>query len=448
VELGSLTVIGGQWGDEGKGKVVDLLAPDFHAVARFNGGHNAGHTVRFGDRRFALHLVPSGIVWPETRCYLGAAMVVDPQALVTELETLAAEGVDPAGRVMLSERAALILPSHRALDLAREASRGSDRIGTTGRGIGPAYQDVAHRRGLRAYLLRDPERFSAAAAGLMELHNRELERLHGADPVDVETEAEALRRAAERLADLVGDVSAALGAHLAAGEAVLFEGAQGVLLDVYHGTYPFVTSSSCLPGLAAVSCGIPPRRLGRVLGVFKAYETRVGSGPFPTEDAGELGERLRRRGGEFGTTTGRPRRCGWFDAVAARYAVRVAGVDAVALTKLDVLDGLPAVRVAVAYEDPAGHRLATPPADPEALARVRPVYEDLPGWSGTTSGATDPDALPAEAWAYVRFLERQIGVPVVLVSTGPRREETVIPGDGPWAEPLRRAVARAVAATA
>ncbi len=433
----SLTVVGGQWGDEGKGKVVDLLAARFPAVVRYNGGHNAGHTVRFADRRFALHLVPSGIVHPEVNCYMGAGMVVDPTALVAELDRLAGEGVDHAGRLWLSPRATLIVPTHRILDGAREGARGDHPIGTTGRGIGPAYQDLAGRRALRAFVLAEPDRLRTEATELMIAHARELERLYGDDSFELEVALDDLLAAADRIAPLVREVGPELRRHAAAGEPILFEGAQGVLLDLAWGTYPFVTSSSCLPGSAAISCGVGPRLLGPVLGIMKAYVTRVGGGPFPSELDDEMGETLRRRGAEFGTTTGRPRRCGWFDAVAARFAVDVAGIEAVALMKLDVLDGLDTLRVVTAYELPDGTRLDTVPADHRRLETLRPVLEELPGWSQPTVGLTDAARLPAAALDYIGFLERQIGVPVVVVSTGPRREETLVRGDGPVAGRLR-----------
>ncbi len=412
-------VLGGQWGDEGKGKIVDLLSGGFRAVVRYNGGHNAGHTVKFGDRHFALHLIPSGIIHAETRCYMGAAMVVDPLALVEETV---------AGRLAISPRATLILPTHQALDAAREAARGGSAIGTTGRGIGPAYQDLAQRRALRAGLFLQPGRFRERARVLMGAHNRELTGLFGAPPVDVERALDRLTPAVEQLAPMVGAVGPALLEHEAAGRPILFEGAQGIMLDLYHGTYPFVTSSSCLPGAAAVSCGVPTRLLGPVLGIMKAYVTRVGGGPFPTELTGGVGDQLRERGTEFGTTTGRPRRCGWFDAVAARYAVRVAGVDAISLMKLDVLDDLEEIKVAVAYRTQDGSLLAEPPADVDDLDTVAPVYETVSGWQGSSVGATLEDQLPAGACAYIDLLERELGVPVAVVSTGPRRRETLVRG--------------------
>jgi len=430
-------VIGGQWGDEGKGKVVDLLTSDFAAVVRYNGGNNAGHTVRFADRKFALHLVPSGIIHDGVTCYLGSGMVVDPTGLVAEMDTLVEEGVHIEGRIKLSPRATLILPTHKALDAAREGKLGAGKIGTTGRGIGPAYQDRAQRRGLRAHVLADGDRLRERAFALMEQHNRELEVLFGIEPVDLDDAFTELEAAARRLAPMIAEVGPALRRHQAAGDGVLFEGAQGVMLDLAWGTYPFVTSSSCLPGFAAASCGIGPKLLGPVIGVMKAYATRVGSGPFPTELEDATGERMRERGVEYGTTTGRPRRCGWFDAVAARYAVEVAGIDAVAVTKLDVLDGLETVKVATGYRLPDGSTTDTFPADSELAEALEPIYEELPGWNAQTEGVISEDDLPAEAKSYLAYLEEKIGAPAVIVSTGPRREETLIRGDSALADQLR-----------
>jgi adenylosuccinate synthase len=437
----SLMIIGGQWGDEGKGKVVDLLSSGFAAVVRYNGGNNAGHTVRFADRHFALHLVPSGIIHDGTTCYLGSGMVVDPTGLVAEMDTLVGEGVEIDGRIKLSPRATLILPTHRALDSAREGMRGADKIGTTGRGIGPAYQDRAQRRGLRAHVLTEQDRLRERALALMEQHNHELTTLFGAEPVDLDSAIDELERAASRLAPTVSEVGPALRGHRAAGDGVLFEGAQGVMLDLAWGTYPFVTSSSCLPGFAAASCGIGPKLLGPVIGVMKAYATRVGSGPFPSELEDATGERMRERGAEFGTTTGRPRRCGWFDAVAARYAIEVAGIDAVAVTKLDILDGFETVKVATSYRLPDGSTLDTFPADAELAESLEPSYEELPGWSAPTEGVIAEDDLPAEAKSYLAFLEEKIGAPAVIVSTGPRREETLVRGDSGLANQLRSIIA-------
>ncbi len=436
----ALLVLGGQWGDEGKGKVVDLLSAGFRAVVRYNGGHNAGHTVKFGDRHFALHLVPSGIIHGGSRCYMGACMVVDPLALVAEIADLEEKGVDVNGRLTVSPRATLILPTHQALDVARERARGTSSIGTTGRGIGPAYQDLAQRRALRVGVLTEPEQLAADAVALMQSHNRELDLLFAAPPVDIEQSLRSLQDAARMLSPLVGEIGPALGRHAERGDPILFEGAQGIMLDLYHGTYPYVTSSSCLPGAAAVSCGIPVGMLGPALGVMKAYVTRVGGGPFPTEIEGAVGDRLRERGNEFGTTTGRPRRCGWFDAVAARYAARVGGLAGVALMKLDVLDGLEEIRVAVGYRTADGRVLAEPPADARKLEDIEPEYATLPGWGATTRGITKEGDLPPAARAYLEFFEDHLGVPIVLVSTGPRREETLIRGRSALADRLRGAV--------
>jgi len=437
----SLMIIGGQWGDEGKGKVVDLLSSGFAAVVRYNGGNNAGHTVRFADRHFALHLVPSGIIHDGTTCYLGSGMVVDPTGLVAEMDTLIGEGVEIDGRIKLSPRATLILPTHRALDGAREGMRGADKIGTTGRGIGPAYQDRAQRRGLRAHVLTEQDRLRERALALMEQHNHELTTLFGAEPVDLDSALDELERAASRLAPTVSEVGPALRGHRAAGDGVLFEGAQGVMLDLAWGTYPFVTSSSCLPGFAAASCGIGPKLLGPVIGVMKAYATRVGSGPFPSELEDATGESMRERGAEFGTTTGRPRRCGWFDAVAARYAIEVAGIDAVAVTKLDILDGFETIKVATSYRLPDGSTLDTFPADAELAELLEPIYEELPGWNTPTEGVITEENLPAEAKSYLAFLEQKIGAPAVIVSTGPRREETLVRGESGLANQLRSIIA-------
>jgi adenylosuccinate synthase len=434
-------IVGGQWGDEGKGKVVDLLSAGYPVVVRYNGGHNAGHTVRYADRRFALHFVPSGIIHPEVLCYLASGMVVEPSSLVDEMDTLAAEGISVEGRIFLSPRATLILPTHRALDGAREGARGTDKIGTTGRGIGPAYQDTAQRRGLRAYLLGDPDRLEQESRAVMQHHNRELADLYGAEPVDLNRAVAELLEAAERLAPMLKEVGPEITRYADTGTPILFEGAQGVLLDLTWGTYPFVTSSSCLPGTAATSCGISPKLLGPVVGIMKAYATRVGGGPFPSELKGAEGDRLRERGAEYGTTTGRPRRCGWFDAVAARYAVQVAGIDAIAITKLDVLDGFGTVNVAVAYELADGTEIDTVPADPRQMAEIRPRFEEIPGWQHPTEGLTDQSDLPAEAERYLRRLEELVGAPIVLVSTGPRREETLVRGDSALARRLAEVIA-------
>ncbi|MBD3873382.1 MAG: adenylosuccinate synthetase [Acidobacteria bacterium] len=402
MSTGSLMIIGGQWGDEGKGKVVDLLSAGFAAVVRYNGGNNAGHTVRFADRRFALHLVPSGIIHDNVRCYLASGMVVDPTGLVAEMDKLEEEGVAIDGRIVLSPRATLILPTHRALDGAREGTLGAGKIGTTGRGIGPAYQDRAQRRALRAHVLAEPVRLRERALALMKQHNRELRKLFDAPTVDLDQAMAEIEDAAVRLAPLLGEVG---------------------------------------PALRSPSCGIGPRFLGPVVGVMKAYATRVGSGPFPSELEDATGERMRERGAEFGTTTGRPRRCGWFDAVAARYAVEVAGIDAVAVTKLDILDGFETIKVVTGYRLPDGSTIDTFPADAEVAEALEPLHEELPGWTAPTEGVVHEDNLPPEAISYLDFLEKKLGVPTVIVSTGPRREETLVRGSSELAQHLRSIIA-------
>jgi adenylosuccinate synthase len=427
----NVVIVGGQWGDEGKGKVVDLLCPAFANVVRFNGGNNAGHTVKFADRHFALHLIPSGILQPTCRCLIGPGVVIDPTALLEEIRLLEEQAVSVRPRLLVSSRAHLVLPSYRALDLAREAASGAGKLGTTGRGIGPAYEGRARRTGVRIGVARNPKRLREAVAAA----SAELEQALARYPEAPLPSAEDLDRtveAAATLAPLLGDVSRALAEADAAGQPILFEGAQGTLLDVDHGTYPFVTSSGCLAGYAAPACGLPARALGGVLGVFKAYTTRVGSGPFPTELADGTGEHLRRRGNEFGTTTGRPRRTGWFDAVAARAAVRWSGIEAVALTKLDVLDELAEIRVATAYQV-GGQTTVEFPDDAEEVGMASPVYETLPGWQANSAAVTTPEKLPELARRYVARIEELIGVPVVVISTGPRREETIVRQVQPFA---------------
>jgi adenylosuccinate synthase len=422
--MANVVVIGGQWGDEGKGKVVDLLCPAFAHVVRFNGGANAGHTVRFADRHFALHLVPSGIVQPGCRCLVGPGVVLDPVGLADEIRMLEEQGVSVRPRLTLSPRCHLVLPVHRALDLARENARGDGKIGTTGRGIGPTYESRAARTGVRLGLVRTPARFREAVRDLTGALSHQLPK-SGAGKPPGDDENERAVEAALSVAPLLGDVSSILVDANREGRPTLFEGAQGTFLDVDHGTYPFVTSSGCLAGYAAPSCGLPARTIHGVLAVLKAYTTRVGGGPFPTELSGATGEHLRRRGNEFGTTTGRPRRTGWFDAVAARAAVRWNGIDAVALTKLDVLDELAEIPIATAYHL-GGSATTEFPDDAQELLDADPLYEVMPGWRSNTSGVTAFEKLPEGAKRYVARIEELLGVPVVMVSTGPRREETIV----------------------
>ena len=420
----NIAVIGAQWGDEGKGKVVDLLTPDASIVARYQGGHNAGHTVRVGETEFILHLLPSGILHPGVRCVIGSGAVVDPAALFSEIETLAAQGIDVGDRLLVSDRAHVILPYHRDLEALSEARRGDQRIGTTSRGIGPAYEDKAGRRGIRIADLADGSEDGALAAAIRANVSARNEALGGAAADWRALHAEA-RAAWRRLAGWVGDASVFLARAIEAGECVLFEGAQGTLLDVDHGTYPFVTSSNATVGGICTGLGVGPRAVGSVLGIAKAYTTRVGEGPLPTELHGAEGDLLRESGREFGASTGRPRRCGWYDAVVVRYAVRVNGLDALAVTKLDVLDGLDEIPVCTAYRH--GDRLLKEfPANRAVLAGCTPVYERLPGWSRPTAGVRCYEDLPPEARAYLARIEALSGVPAAIVSTGSDRADTIL----------------------
>ena len=423
-------VVGAQWGDEGKGKIVDWAAEEADLVARYGGGDNAGHTVTVAGERFALHLIPSGILHPDKLCLMGAGMVVNPARLLTEMDELAARGVDVSpDRLKLSVGAHLILPYHIALDGAQEAGRGKKAIGTTRRGIGPAYADKSARVGLRAGDMADPERFSERVYQAVEAKNRLLTTIYGQEPLEAKTIAADHYEYARRLAPYLTDVSLVVDRALQEGQHLLCEGAQGTLLDLNHGTYPFVTSSAPIAGGALVGLGFGPRYVERVIGVAKAYTTRVGGGPFVTELLDETGDRLRGTGAnpwdEFGTTTGRPRRCGWLDALILRYATRVNGLTHLALTKLDVLSGFETLKIAVAY-DHQGQRLEHLPLDAEVLAACRPVYEELPGWSEDIQDARAFDDLPAAARRYVQRVEALAGVPITLVSVGPDREQTIL----------------------
>jgi len=424
----NVVVIGAQWGDEGKGKIVDLLTDRVSAVVRFQGGHNAGHTLVINGAKTVLHLVPSGILRAGVQCLLGNGVVVSPPALFAELDKLEGSAIDIAGRLMVSPACPLVLPSHVALDRAREARRGDHAIGTTCRGIGPAYEDKVGRRAVRVADLEDERALSERVRELLDLHNFMLERYYGEQPIDAARTLDELNVAGRRLLPMMGDVAEALRVARAAGHNVLFEGAQGSLLDIDHGTYPFVTSSNTMAAAAALGAGVGPGYIDSVLGVAKAYTTRVGGGPFPTELTDALGERLRSVGYEFGATTGRPRRCGWLDVVVLRRALLASSVNALCLTKLDVLDGLDTLRIAVAYRW-RGKRLDYPPATAEALAVCEPVYEDLPGWQGATAGATRIEDLPAGARRYLERIETLLGVPIVIVSTGAERGHTIILSD-------------------
>jgi len=423
-----IAVIGAQWGDEGKGKIVDLLAERFDVVVRYQGGHNAGHSVQIGDQSFVLHLLPSGIVHEGKTCVLGNGMVIDPKAFFEEADRLMAQGVKVTPeRVKVSSRAHLILPYHRALDHTSEERLGNERVGTTLRGIGPAYEDKAGRRGLRVADALVPAVLHSRIERNLEDANRIIVA-YGGEPLAAQTIINETSAMVERLAPFITDTTHFLNVEAARGRSILLEGAQATLLDVDHGTYPFVTSSSTVVGGALVGTGLAPKHLTGVLGIVRTYTTRVGEGPFPTEmleSESELGQMIRERGREYGASTGRPRRCGWFDAFATRYAAEINGFSSVALTKLDVLDVLDEIKVCVGY-NLDGRRCDSLPSVSQDLRRVEPIYETLPGWKSTTQGVTDLGKLPREAREYVNFLSDQIGVEIGLVSTGPERSQTIV----------------------
>jgi adenylosuccinate synthase len=426
----NIAVIGAQWGDEGKGKIVDLLTPHFQVVARYQGGHNAGHTVYVRGTKFVLHLIPSGILHRDVTCVIGNGVVVDPEALFQEVEGLAGSGIEVGERLLISDKAHLILPYHRDLDLLHEARRGERKIGTTSRGIGPAYEDKIGRRGIRACDLADAAALEDEVRENVQARNG----LVGDTAMDWRPIVDRLRAYGERMAPWIGDVALYLAQAMRQGRSVLFEGAQGTLLDIDHGTYPYVTSSNATIGGIYAGLGIGYRSVDGTLGVAKAYTTRVGGGPLPTELSGKLADVLRESGQEYGASTGRPRRCGWYDAVAVRYAVRTNGLDALALTKLDVLDGFDEIRVCTAYRC-AGRMLEEFPADVRQLEACEPVYEILPGWSESTRGIRTFGRLPMKAQAYVRRLEDVSGASVAILSTGSDREDTIIREDsvaGRW----------------
>ena len=421
----NVVVIGTQWGDEGKGKIVDWLTDRAQGVVRFQGGHNAGHTLVIAGKKTVLHLIPSGILRGSVECYIGNGVVLSPQALVQEMNELEAAGIEIASRLRISEACPLILPYHVALDLAREAAKGAQKIGTTGRGIGPAYEDKVARRAIRLQDLLKPVRFAEKLQELMEFHNFVLEQYYKQSKIDFQKTLDESLALASRLAPLVADVPRGLYEANRNGKNLLFEGAQGSLLDIDHGTYPFVTSSNCVAGAAAAGAGIGPHQLHYILGITKAYTTRVGGGPFPTELSDDVGERLRQRGQEFGATTGRPRRTGWFDAAALKRSIQINGVSGLCITKLDVLDGVEAVKICVGYEV-EGKMSDILPVGAEELERCVPVYEELPGWMESTVGVKDYKGLPKPARKYLRRIEELCAVPVDLISTGPDREETIV----------------------
>lgn len=422
----NVVVVGAQWGDEGKGKIVDWLTEQVDGVVRFNGGHNAGHTLVINGKKTILRLIPSGIMHADSICYLGNGVVLSPEAFFREVDELIAVGVpNVEKRLRVSANAPLIMPYHVALDHAREASLGNKKIGTTGRGIGPAYEDKVARRTLRVADLYHPERFAEQVRAVMQLHNFVLEKFLGAEPLDPEKVIADTLAYAERLRPMVCDVSETLHAQMAEGRQFLFEGAQGSMLDIDHGTYPYVTSSNTVAGAACAGAGVGPHQLNYVLGITKAYCTRVGEGPFPTELFDEVGEELRQKGNEFGAVTGRPRRCGWFDGAALRRAVQINGITGLAIMKLDVLDGFETIKLGVGYKY-RGETLTVMPSGADAVAECEPIYEEFPGWSESTFGVTKWEDLPETARCYLTRLAEVAGAPIALVSTGPDREQTIL----------------------
>ena len=417
----SVVVLGAQWGDEGKGKIVDRLTEQAAAAVRFQGGHNAGHTIIIDGEKTVLHLIPSGILRPDVQCLIGNGVALSPDALLEEIEGLEARGVDVRDHLRISPACPLIMPYHIALDTAREKALGNRKIGTTGRGIGPAYEDRSARRGLRLGELFHPQQFAHQLAEVMDYHNFVLEKYHRIAPVDFEETLDRAQQLAESLRPLVGDVGAILHSLRESGANIVFEGAQGALLDIDLGTYPFVTSSNTTAGGAATGSGFGPRHLDYVLGIVKAYCTRVGSGPFPTELFDETGKWIAEKGGELGATTGRPRRCGWFDAAALRRVAQSNSITGLCVTKLDPLDHLERVRLCVDYENGGCGSFGN-----ESYSQVEPVYEELPGWNVSTLGVRTYDALPENCRAYLSRLETAVGVPIHIVSTGPEREDTII----------------------
>jgi adenylosuccinate synthase len=422
----NVVVVGAQWGDEGKGKIVDRFTEFADVVARYQGGNNAGHTLVVGGEKTVLHLIPAGVLHPGKTCIIGNGVVVDPTVFMMEIDRLKQKGyLADDSQLVLSLDAHVIMPWHKAVDIARESAMGAGKIGTTGRGIGPTYEDKVARRGIRVRDLLDPAKLARRVKERLPVAQEELRRLGADAGLDAATITQEYAALGKRLAVYAGDASRVLHGLIKQGKSVLFEGAQGTMLDVDHGTYPFVTSSNTVASNAATGTGVGPTSIDEVIGIAKAYSTRVGGGPYPTEQKGPVGEELRRIGQEFGATTGRPRRTGWFDAVAMRYAARVNGLDGLAIMKIDVLSGFPELQIAVAYELD-GKTIDEMPGDPEDLERCKPVYETLPGWTEPLTGIRTWDGLPAAARSYVKRLEVLTGVPVMAVSVGPDREETIL----------------------
>lgn len=421
----NVVVVGTQWGDEGKGKIVDWLTDHAAGVVRFQGGHNAGHTLVVNGKKTVLHLIPSGILRKGVRCFIASGVVLSPEALLNEIDELEAAGIEVAERLCIAPTCPLILPYHAALDQARETSRGKGKIGTTGRGIGPAYEDKVARRAIRVADLFDTDKLQQKLQENVALYNVQLEQLYHAKPVNAEQILAQLTTFVERIRPMVADVARTLHDMDGNGQNLLFEGAQGTLLDIDHGTYPYVTSSNCVAGAAATGAGVPPQMLNYILGIVKAYTTRVGSGPFPTELTDDIGLSLQNRGQEFGATTGRARRCGWLDGAAMKRSIQINGVSGMCITKLDVMDGLEHIKIGVGYELD-GQKIDILPFGADAVARCKPIYETLPGWTESTFGIKNYADLPANARAYLKRIEEICGAPIAMISTGPDRDETIV----------------------
>ena len=421
----NVVVVGSQWGDEGKGKIVDWLTDHAQAVVRFQGGHNAGHTLVIGGKKTILRLIPSGILRAHVACYIGNGVVLSPAALLQEIDELKHAGIDVGAQLHISEACPLILPYHIAIDHARETAKGTGKIGTTGRGIGPAYEDKVARRAVRLQDLLDPTRFAVKLRDTLEYHNFVLTKYFRTAPIDFQRTHDDTLQFAERITPMIADVPRMLYDACRSGKNLLFEGAQGTLLDIDHGTYPYVTSSNCIAGAACAGAGVGPHLLHYVLGITKAYTTRVGSGPFPTELDDDIGRQLAERGNEFGSVTGRPRRCGWFDAAALKRAIQINGISGLCVTKLDVLDGMEALRIGTGYRL-NGELRDILPFGAEDIAECEPVYEEIPGWKESTVGLTSDQQLPAPARRYLQRIEEICGVPIDLISTGPDRKQTIV----------------------
>ncbi|MCW5589487.1 MAG: adenylosuccinate synthase [Legionellales bacterium] len=421
----SIVILGSQWGDEGKGKIVDLITDKAHAVVRFQGGHNAGHTLVNNGEKTALRLIPSGILRAHAQCFIGNGVVVSPQTLCEEIQNLENKGVAVKNRLFVSESCPLLMPYHAALDKARENARGKNAIGTTGKGIGPAYEDKVARRGLRLGYLHYPQQLREQLIEIVDYHNFMLKNYYGLDTFDVEALLEELNGYAEIIKPMIVNVPEKILELYQNGENILFEGAQGTLLDIDHGTYPFVTSSNTTVGAVCTGSGFGPRNIDEILGIAKAYTTRVGSGPFLTELSDSIGERMREKGHEFGTVTGRPRRCGWLDIVILRRVARLNSFTSLALTKLDVLDGLETIKICTSYRSPQGE-IFSPPMDAILLNQCEPIYEELPGWQESTFGIQDYEQLPQNAKNYIKRIEELLAIPIDLISTGPDRKQTIL----------------------